>query len=89
MEHRVRLIFSYSEAEDIEMREFLIIKFVCSKCGVNLQLTYDAPKGAGRHADGEPTGADMVQQVVAIEPCECSTRPLEEMRHAAKVLLGA
>lgn len=71
------------------MREFLITKFVCSKCGCNLQLTYDAPKGAGSYAEGEPTGAEMVQQVVAIEPCECATRPLEEMRNAARVLLGA
>lgn len=31
------------------MREFLITKFVCSKCGSNLRLTYDAPKGAGLH----------------------------------------
>ena len=71
------------------MREFLITKLVCSKCGSNLQLTYNAPKGAGRYADGEPTGAAMVQQVVAVEPCECATRPLEEIRLAAKVLLGA
>jgi len=71
------------------MREFLITKFVCSTCGSNLQLTYETPKGAGRYAEGEPTGAAMVQQTVAIEPCECATRPLEEIRHAAKVLLGA
>lgn len=73
------------------MREFLITKFVCSKCGNNLQLTYDPPKGAGRYADGEPTGAAMVQQVevVVVEPCQCATRPLEEMRNATKVLLGA
>lgn len=71
------------------MREYLITKFVCSKCGANLQLTYDAPKGAGRHSEGEPTGAAMVQQVVVIEPCECTTRPLEEMRKAARVLLVA
>jgi hypothetical protein len=71
-------------------REFLITKFVCAACGNNLKLTYDLPKGAGRFcADGEPTGAAMVQQLVAIEPCECKTRPLEEMRNAAKVLLGA
>lgn len=71
------------------MREFLITKFVCSKCGENLELTYDTPKCAGRHAAGEPTGAAMVQQVVVIEPCDCMTRPLDEMRRAAKVLLGA
>jgi hypothetical protein len=72
------------------MREFLITKFVCAACGNNLQLTYDIPKGAGRFcAQDEPTGAAMVQQLVAIEPCKCTTRPLEEMRNAAKVLLGA
>lgn len=72
----------------IMTREFLITKFVCSECGNNLRLTYETPEGAGVYADGEPTGAAMVQQVVAIEPCEVATRPLEEMRRAAKVLLG-
>lgn len=71
------------------MREFLITKFVCSKCGSNLQMTYDVPKAAGRHAAGEPTGADMVQQIVAIEPCEKCMQPLEELRAAARVLAGS
>ena len=70
------------------MREFLITKFVCSKCGSNLNLSYDEPKGAGRYADGEPTGAAMLQQVVAIDPCECIVQPFEEMRQAVNVLLG-
>ena len=69
-------------------REFLVMKFVCSKCGENLQLTYEVPNNSGKYAKGEPTGAAMVEQVVAIEPCECSVRPLEEMRRAVKVLLG-
>jgi hypothetical protein len=71
------------------VRQFLITKMVCAKCGSNLQLTYDAPKGAGRYADGEPTGADMVQHVVAVEPCEKCMAPLEELRAAARVMVGA
>jgi hypothetical protein len=71
------------------MRQFLITKFVCSKCGENLELTYDVPKNAGSHASGEPTGADKVEQLIAIEPCRCVTREIEEMRRAAKVLLGS
>lgn len=70
-------------------REFLVTKFVCAACGSNLQLACGAPPSAGRHAEGEPTGAAMVQQVVAVMPCDCTTRPLEEMRQAARVLLGA
>ena len=70
------------------MREFLITKFACSECGSNLQLTYKTPERVG-HADGEPTGAATVCQVVVIEPCQCTTRPLDEMRRAVKVLLGA
>jgi len=70
------------------MRQFLVTKFCCSKCGENLTLSYEAPKGAGRYADGEPTGAEMVNQVVAIEPCKNCFAPLEEMRRAAKVLFG-
>lgn len=69
------------------MREFLITKFVCSKCGSNLQLSYQKP-AVSQYADGEPTGAAMVEQLVTIEPCRCTTQPLEEMRRAAKVLLG-
>lgn len=71
------------------MRQFLITKMVCAKCGNNLQLTYDVPKGDGRYADGEPTGAHMVEQKVAVEPCQKCMAPLEELRAAARVLVGA
>lgn len=71
------------------MREFLVTKFVCAKCGTNLQPTYDMPKGAGQYADGEPTGACMVQQTIAIEPCERCMKPLEDMKAAARVLMQA
>ena len=70
------------------MREFLVTKFVCAKCFVNLQLAEETPKGAGRYAHGEPTGALMVQNVIAIEPCQCSREPLDEMRRAVSVLMG-
>jgi len=70
------------------MREFLVTKFVCATCGGNLKLTYDVPKCAGHHANGEPTGAAMVQQLVAVEPCAPCLRPLEEMRNAARTLFA-
>lgn len=71
------------------MREYLLTKFVCSKCGSNLRLTYDIPKGAGRCANLEPTGAAMVQQLVAIEPCHCVTAPLDEIKRAASLLFAS
>ena len=70
------------------MRKFLVTKFVCSKCGRNLNVTYDVPKGAGQHEAGEPTGAAMVQQLIAVDPCQCISQEIEEIRRAAKVLLG-
>jgi hypothetical protein len=69
------------------MREYLVTKFVCSKCGNNLNITYDAPKISGKYAEGEPTGGIVVQQVIVIEPCECLVRPLEDMRKAVRTLL--
>jgi len=69
------------------VREFLVTKFVCSECGRNLKLADDTPKGAGRHAEGEPTGFARVQQLVAIEPCECITQKLGAVSHAIDVLL--
>lgn len=71
------------------MREFLVTKLVCAKCGSNLQLTYDAPKGAGDYSEGEPTGAVMVEQLVAVEPCRRCLKPLEDLRAAARVLAEA
>jgi hypothetical protein len=70
------------------VRQFLVTKFVCSRCGGNLRLTYDVPASCPKHAAGEPTGADMVQQAVAIEPCECVTSRLDEVLRAVKVLTG-
>jgi hypothetical protein len=70
------------------MREFLVTKFVCSKCGSNLHLTHDVPIGAGKYANGEPTGAAMVQQLIAVEPCAACMRPLEEMCDAARTLIA-
>ena len=69
------------------MRTFLITKMVCAKCGSNLQLTYDMPKGAAEYADGEPAGAAMVEQFVVVEPCKKCLAPMEEMRKAARALL--
>ena len=71
------------------MREFLVTKFVCAKCGTNLQLTYDMPKVGSFHSDGEPTGAFMVENRIALEPCENCMKPLEDIKAAARVLMRA
>ena len=69
-------------------RQYLLTKLVCSRCGTNLNLTYDVPKSAGRYVSGEPTGSDMVQQLIAVEPCcECD-KPMQELRRAIGVLKG-
>lgn len=69
------------------MREFLLTKFVCARCGNNLKLTYDIPKNAGTYSPGEPTGADMVASLIAIIPCHCEIKPLEQMRAAIKAMI--
>jgi len=71
------------------MREFLITKFVCAKCGTNLQLTYNTPKVGSFHSEGEPTGALMVENRIALEPCETCMKPLEEMKSVVQVLMGS
>ena len=80
-------MLGYATGDNV--REFLITKMVCSKCGSNLSLTYDTPKVAGLWAEGEPTGADMVQQLIAVEPCKKCMAPMEELRKAVRVLIGA
>ncbi len=68
------------------MRKFLITKLVCSKCGGNLELSYAMPK-ADEYAEGQPTGAEMVEQKVTVEPCVCQTRTLRNLQIAVKTLL--
>jgi len=67
-------------------RQFLVTKMVCARCGSNLNLTYEMPKPAGSHAPGEPTGADMVEQKVAIEPCDACLAPLRRLQEALESL---
>ena len=68
-------------------RQFLVTKMVCANCGSNLNLTYDVPKQAGRYAQAQPTGSDMVEQLVAVEPCMTCMEPLDRIRKAMAVLL--
>jgi hypothetical protein len=68
-------------------REFLITKFVCAVCGANLNITYDMPTKASNHAAGEPTGASVVNQRIAIEPCKPCAAPLQQIRSALEVLI--
>jgi hypothetical protein len=68
-------------------RDFLVTKFVCAKCGTNLSLTYDVPTHAGSYSQGEPTGATMVEQLVAVDPCEKCLKPLEQVRSAISILM--
>jgi hypothetical protein len=65
-------------------REFLVTKFVCAKCGANLNLSYDVPRGAGEYSDGEPTGALMVRSLIAVEPCKKCAEPMEDLKRAFK-----
>ena len=67
-------------------RQFLVTKMVCAKCGSNLNLTYDVPKQAGRYVQGEPTGAAMVEQLVAVEPCMTCMEPVVAVQTALALL---
>lgn len=68
------------------IRTNLITKFVCSVCGSNLLLTYDAPKRPD-HIQGEPTGAAVVESIIAIHPCQKCLRPVEDARAAINTLM--
>lgn len=67
-------------------RQFLITKFVCSVCGSTLSLTYDRAKRTDAYDEGEPTGADMVKSLIAIEPCRTCMAPMQTIKNALKIL---
>lgn len=69
------------------MREFLITKFICATCGSNLELTYDLPRKDADHAEGEPTGAAKVEQLVGVLPCKTCFQPLLDVKKALETLI--
>jgi hypothetical protein len=68
-------------------REFLVTKFKCAACGGMLKLSYEALKTGSDYSEGEPTGAAMVQQIVAVEPCFQCTKPAREVSQALNTLI--
>ena len=72
-------------------RTYLVTTFICSQCGRRLNLSYDVPSyGFGEKplpSEDEPAGGCAVQQIVTVYPCECTTRPVEEVKRAVKTLL--
>jgi hypothetical protein len=69
-------------------REFLVTKFVCATCGNNLGLTYELPTKYSNYAEGEPTGAAMVEQRIAIAPCKPCAEPLVLIRKSLAHLVA-
>jgi hypothetical protein len=70
-------------------RQFLVTKFACASCGASLKLSYEPDVKPKRdHAPGQPSGAEMLESVISLEPCRCVVDRLERMQSAARVLLG-
>lgn len=72
------------------MRDFLIAKLKCVKCGTTLKLSYEqVPISKSDYRidrDKEPTGAFMRGLEIAVEPCQTCLKPLEDAVKAMKVL---
>ena len=70
------------------MRKFLLTMFCCAKCGNALEVTYDIPDGI-KQPSGQPTGATVVQQFIAVLPCQQCMQPLNEMKSAINTLFAS
>lgn len=51
------------------MKEFLVSKFYCSKCGEILTIERTTAETRSPYIAGEPTGADMVEIGIKVRPC--------------------
>ena len=71
------------------MREYLVIKLQCAVCGTNLKMTYKEPNCRADYAEGEPTGAAMVQTSIAVKPCELCSAETDRIKNAVSVLCGS
>lgn len=70
-------------------RTHWVTKFRCATCGTYLTLSYDgAGEGHSSVNDGI-TGADKVETIVRIEPCEtCVAVPLKQLKTLREILKG-
>lgn len=77
-------------ANEDSSRHFLITNFRCAKCGHRLTLNYEVPREVVDVYENlhQPTGADMVENTVAINPCKTCVKPAKEAGEAIKLLLS-
>jgi hypothetical protein len=69
------------------MRQFLITKFVCSKCKNILEICNE--DNLSTYTSGEPTGCETVVKYIGIAPCSCSSKKYEKLGSAIKEFLEA
>lgn len=69
------------------MRNFLVTKILCAKCGTPLALEYVGQKSSA-YCNGEPTGAAMVDIQVKAFPCECTIKAQRELDTLRAVIRG-
>jgi len=67
------------------MRNFLASKFICTKCGDQLNASYDIPK-LHENSNDSIAGAQKVEMFIAVDPCKTCLAPLNEIINAIKVL---
>ena len=72
-------------------REFLITKLQCSECGRLMKMSYGKPKfkgsGLSGCAQGEPTGADKVDNMITVYPCHCTKTAQVELDQLRDILV--
>ncbi len=67
------------------MRKFLITKFVCSVCGEILNIE-DSAQEYSAHCEGEPTGAEKVENMIKVEPCNNCRHEYETVKKSLAFL---
>ena len=68
-------------------RNLLVSKFVCAECGELLDIYSGPLKTSPPYASGEPTGASMKVNAIALHPCAKCLRPVQEVVRAVTTLL--
>ena len=69
------------------MRKFLVTKFACAKCNTVLEIADSPMPKWTPHDEGQPSGVDMHENPILLEPCPKCMRPLDGMRQAMKTLM--
>ena len=67
-------------------RSLFVLKLHCAKC--KSALEFERISGNTAYVSGQPTGCEMVETALSVEPCHCMTDGPNRLKESLKSFLS-